>query len=198
MARPVAYVGDRHDGALRDLIVDDEMTLRVSGALRGLIVDDQMTLPWGGRGQLPSARHSQGRPIIIRSAGWCAGRFNPVAYSPLAIVRGGRLWPVPRGGALVLHAGCAFDRSLPSIGSRQTRPASDRRRLRQRREDVGAGLCADLGDRDGGGRGVASRHPDHSRSALTSVALQRGIATDPLGPSLPLRSRSRAAESRVG
>ena len=141
------------------------------------------TLPWGGIVPLQSVRHLHARPITRRSAGWCARRFKPAVLNPINTLNGGRLWRSAGWSARSTYRLC-----IPSLvvfeRSTQTSPAFGRRRLRHRREDVRAGLHADVGDKDGGGRGAALRHPDHSRSALPTGPIQRGTATDPLGPSL--------------
>jgi len=143
-----------------------------------------MTLPWGGRVPLQSALHRQARPTRSRSRGGGArgatNRWSTIrsTRSMATDYRRFARWSARSTYRWCIQSLVVFERST------QTSSADGRRRLRHRREGVGAGLCADVGDGDGGGRGVASRHPDHSSSALTSGALQRGIATDPLGPSL--------------
>ena len=167
VARPVAYVGDSPDGPLR-----------------ALIIDDRMTLPWGGRVPLQSALHRQARPIRSRSRGVVREVLQTGGPQSAPHAQWRPIIGASRGGALVQHTGGAFNRSWSSN-------APLRRRLLTIAEgcDIVArawaqGSMQSLAAETLRGRGVASRHPDHSRSALTSGALQRGIATDPLGPSL--------------
>ena len=132
------------------------------------------TLPWGGIVPLQSVRHLHARPITRRSAGWCARRFKPAVLNPINTLNGGRLWRSAGWSARSTYRWCiqslvVFERST------QTSSADGRRRLRHRRECVGAGLCTGVGDRDGGGRGGAARHPDHSRSALRPEPSNEGL-----------------------
>ncbi len=68
--------------------------------------------------------------------------------------------------------------------STQTWSVCDRRRLRHRREGVGAGLYADVGGGDVAWSRRRFATPRPLEVSVTSGPLQRGTATDPLGPSL--------------
>ena len=81
--------------------------------------------------------------------------------------------------------------------STQTWSVCDRRRLRHRREGVGAGLYANVG---GGDVAWSRRRFATPRPLEFSVNVRSPPTRDcnrPAGPFAPLRSRSRAAESAV-
>ena len=158
VARPVAYVGDSPDGPLR-----------------ALIIDDRMTLPWGGRVPLQSALHRQARPIRSRSRGVVREVLQTGGPQSAPHAQWRPIIGASRGGALVQHTGGAFNRSWSSN-------APLRRRLLTVAEgcDIVArawaqGSMQTLAAETLRGRGVASRHPDHSRSALRPGPSNAGL-----------------------